>query len=1189
MQKALHEKLIFITRISLLPLLLFTGFLLLANTDNAAGQEILEKRVSIHIKRGSLRDVLSQLEQQAEIKFLFQSQLVPADDKVTINAVQEKLGSLLDKLLGSRKIKFEADGNQIILTKKTSTISDASDAQTLSQGSSILVSGVIVDESKQPLPGVNVLIKDTNTGTTSDVDGRYSITVPGANDILTFSFIGYVTQELAVGNRTTIDVSLVEDIATLNEVLVVGYGTQKKSDIISSISSIEASDLTVRATANFESGLQGLAAGVNVQSQSGSPGAPVKVLIRGTNSINLSTDPLYIIDGMPISMGSSGLGSSNISPMSLINQSDIESIQILKDAAATSIYGSRGSNGVIIVTTKSGKKGEGSVQLNYSTGFSKLTRTPSDVGFANTQEWFQIMDKAYQNSSANTESFEMDQYYNNVPLANISLASPQLTRQQAEAINTNWYDELFRLGTFQNINLSASQGTENTSFYISGNYRKDNGVQSNNSLERFTIRTNLDFTPSKDLTISTKLTFGYTKNDQRESGITSISVDALPWLPIYELDNPNRYYNAYTQSNAVAVRDSENLLDQVQQYRGLGGVSLNYRLPFIKGLSLRSELSGDILQSNRVNWRSGDIRTNADKDKPESAAYEEAVTFTAMNYNAYANFDRSFGEHTLTLLGGVEATRSFQYLRAINGTGLNGRYQELGLPTTSSGQGQKGYERYLLGYFGRANYKFKDRYLAGISLRRDGSSVFTTENRWGTFVAFSAGWIISEERFMSFLNGTFLKIRGSYGETGNQNIPANLNVVQYNNNIRPITYGSKDIKGVNGTVPINIAVNNLKWESTKSTDVGLDFGFFNNRLNGSVAYYHRFVDGMLLQAGLPYSAGVSSSQDILFGQGSYDKLSTIWGNFGDMVNSGYELELHSVNYDKNGLKWTTDFNIGLNRNEIRKLTSDIDQSGGGLENVYQNSISRKGDRRAVWYIADYAGVDPVTGVPMIYERDAEAFAANGSTQRSKKSNGENVMLPATVTNIRANRFYQEGKSGDPKYQGGINNMLQYKGFDFSFMVAFSGGNYILDYDRQQATIVNPTHVILKEVGEESWKAPGDVVKYPQLRARYTYKYNGQLVAGFSGSDSYHNGFLYKGDFMRLRNVQLGYTLPGAVVDKLKVKSAHLYVSGANLFTKTNYPGFDPESAGAANTPGFVYYANAIPQLKAITFGVDIKF
>lgn len=1182
MKNRAHEKWVFIMKVSFIQLILISFLFTLAQAASVNGQEVLNKRISINISKVSLRDALVELEQVAGIKFVYYSQLLSDKEIDNVQVNQEKLGVVLDRILTPHQIKFEVEGEQIVLTRKI--VGDKVKIGVLPQvdkeNVEHVVSGTVFDDFNQPLPGVNVIIKGTSVGTTTDVDGAYSLSVPDNDAILVFSFIGYKSQEILAGEKSKIDVVMEADISTLGEIVVTGYGTTKKADIISSVSSINSEDLTVRATPNFESGLQGLAAGVSVQSQSGSPGAPVRILIRGTNSINLSTDPLYIVDGMPINVNSGGVGSSNLSPMALINQNDIENIEILKDAAATAIYGSRGSNGVILITTKSGKKGVGSVNVNYATGISQLTRNPEDIGYANTTEWFKALDEAYINDTGSPMSDDLSEYYTRVPMATIPLASPQLDRDQAATIQTDWYDQLFQRGSFHDLNVSTSKGTENTAFYISGNYRKDNGVQTNNDLDRVTLRTNLDFTPTKSLTVNSKMTFGYTRNNQRNSGITSIAVNALPWFPVYEIDNATRYYNAYTGSNPVAVSDPNNYLNKVEQYRGLGGVSVIYRPSFVSGLSIRSELSADIIQSNRVEWVGGDIRTDPTNTKPEAAATEESVTFTGVNYNIYSNYDKTFGRHSISAVAGVEATRSFQYIRSVYGTGLIGKYQEIGSPNNLIRiRGQKEYERYLLGYFGRANYKYNDRYLLGISLRRDGSSVFTEANRWGTFVALSAGWILSEENFMSFLDdGVFLKLRGSYGETGNQNIPPNLDVVQYNQN--PVVYGSTEIQGVNGTVPINIAVNNLQWETTRSSDIGLDFGFFNNRLNGSIAYYHRFVDGMLLEAPLPYSTGVSSNQDLLIGQGSYNRTSSIWGNFGDMINSGLEIELFSTIYDKNGLKWTANLNVAFNRNEIQKLTESVDETGGGFVNVYGNAISRKGDRRAVWFIADYAGVDPQTGRPMIYALDTEVYAATGETKRKKNNVGEDVLIAATNQNIRNNRFYQEGKSGDPKYQGGISSTLQYKGFDFSFLLAFSGGNYILDYDRQQSTVVNPTRNLLREVYDNSWRAVGDVAKYPRLLPQ---------LGDYSWAESYHNGFLYKGDFLRLRNIQAGYTLKQDVSQRIGIKSARFYVSAANLFTVADYPGYDPEGTGTSSVPGFVYYANAIPQLRSFTLGMEFKF
>jgi hypothetical protein len=432
--------------------------------------------------------------------------------------------------------------------------------------------------------------------------------------------------------------------------------------------------------------------------------------------------------------------------------------------------------------------------------------------------------------------------------------------------------------------------------------------------------------------------------------------------------------------------------------------------------------------------------------------------------------------------------------------------------------------------------------------------------------------VLSDEQFMSFLGkSTFLKLRGSYGETGNQNVQSGLDVVNYNGSL---VFGSQSIQGVNGTMPINLAVGDLTWESTKSTDVGIDFGFLENRINGSVAYYHRLVYDMLLPAPVPVSAGV-------FG-GPYDfETNAIMSNIGNLVNSGLELELHSVNINTNGFRWTTDFNISFNKNVIQSLTPEADQGGKGI--VSETTVSRKDNIRGEWFVADYAGVDRATGVPMIYALDKEEYDLTGNTIRLKDKSGIDSLIYATTTNIRGNRFYQVGKSADPKYYGGLTNTFTYKGFDFGFMFAFSGGNYILDYDRQLAAVPSETRILLKELYDNSWKQVGDVAKYPLLTARGTFIIGGVANSDFGDSYVYHNRELYKGDFIRLRNVTLGYTIPSAITRKIKMQNMRVYINATNLLTFTQYPGFDPEGAG------LIYYANTIPQVKSFIFGLNLNF
>ena len=1141
-------------------IILLLTFVLLFGAGEASAQD--KEKITLKIENASYAQIFKAIEKQSRYLFFYNDEISNQDQKFSINEKNVSIEQLLEVVLKNSDLTYKMIEENIVITNKSAIKEKKT------------IKGKVTDESDNSgIVGATVLLKGTLTGVTTDVEGNFSIEIeePQAS-VLEISMIGYAKKLVYIRGSESIKVSLSVSTEEIDEVVVVGYGTQKKRDVIGSVSTINMTELKSKSVNTFDAGLQGIAAGVSVMSQSGAPGAASIIKIRGTNSINSSTDPLWIIDGMPVYSSPNGLGSSNLNPMSLINPNDIESIQVLKDAAATSIYGSRASNGIIIVTTKNGKKGVGNTSFNYTTGFSSLTRTPEDVGYVNTTEWFKLMDEAYMNSSGT--NFSINDYYRFSPQA-----YTQISREQAQNINTNWYNELFRTATFSEYNLSSSQGYEKGSFYISGNYRKDKGVQMNNDLERFSFRSNVTFNPSKNLTVGAKINFSASKNEKRNSGITSIVTYALPWFPVYNPENTNQYFNAYTGANPAALSDPLNRRNNVEQLRGIGVLSLNYTVANVKGLSFRSELSADVIQSNLVDWESREIWLNG-AQKPTARASEESVTFNSYNYNDFGTYDKTLINHSFTLVVGAEATRTSQYSRNLRGEGLIGKYQEIGTPNVLNQiYGGKNNERYLLGYFGRMDYKLKDRYLFGLSARQDGTSAFTQSYRWGTFLAASAGWIITEENFARFLgNNTFLKIRGSYGETGNQNVPSGLDVINYNGNS---PYGSKDILGVNGTVPVNLLVSNLTWESTKSADLGIDFGLMKNKINGSLAYYRRLVYGMLLPAPVPVSAGVGS-QDLDFTRSVYDiTTNRIWSNVGNMVNSGFEIELHSVNYNKNGLKWTTDFNISLNKNIIQSLTDEADRSGKGIIN--NTSVSRKGQRRYEWFIADYAGVSRLTGIPMIYALDKAKYEQSGATERLKDRSGKDSLIIATRTNINANRFYQKGKSADPKFYGGLTNTFNYKGFDLSVLVSFSGGNYILDYDRQLATVPSENRMVLKELYDNSWRQIGEVAKYPQLRTRGTFIVNGVANSDFGDSDVFHNRELYKGDFIRLRNIQLGYSLSPKTLNKIQMQGLRIYASASNLFTLTEYPGFDPEGAG------LVYYSSAIPQLKSIMFGIDVKF
>ncbi|HKJ79783.1 MAG TPA: SusC/RagA family TonB-linked outer membrane protein, partial [Prolixibacteraceae bacterium] len=620
------------------------------------------------------------------------------------------------------------------------------------------ISGMVTDNGGEPIPGVTVLVKGTQVGTVTNSDGNYSVNVPNENNTLVFSFVGMKTEEREIGNQTTINVEMQTESVNLDEMVVVAYGTQKKRDIIGSVSSVKSDELNRIPSASFDQALQGMATGVQVSSSSGVPGAPVDIKIRGLSSISSGTDPLWIVDGMPIYSGG-GLertqGSTGQSPMSMINPNDIESIEVLKDAAATAIYGSRASNGVIIITTKQGAKGKGSTTIDYKYGISDLVRKADDIGFANTTEWFDLVETARRNSNNGEENL----FRPNDILAFFPEPRMELNRAEALTVNTDWFDEILQIGNFQEVNLSSTRGFDKGSFYVSTSYRKDVSVLKSNEFERFSGRVNIDFEPVNNFKVASRLSFSYTNNDRvktavggavgqssggTQGGFGRANRQTLPWFPVYDNSFSHGYWNPRSGNNLVAGIDKDLTIDQVKNYRSIGGLFFEYVIPFIEGLSLKSDVTYDFIQNNSVFWITGVLREEG------SYASEQAVTRLSYNYNLYGSFNRQFGEnHFLTAVAGTEAQRTSAYTRRLEGQDLKGTYKQIGTPDEMLSMfGGLGGEKYLQAYFGRADYKFMDRYLLGTSFRRDGISNFEPDYRWGTFASVSAGWILTEENFL---------------------------------------------------------------------------------------------------------------------------------------------------------------------------------------------------------------------------------------------------------------------------------------------------------------------------------------------------------------------------------------------------------------------------------------------------------
>jgi len=1041
-----------------------------------------------------------------------------------------------------------------------------------------------------PIEGASILEKGTTNGTTSDANGEFIINVR-SGAILQISFVGMLPEEIAVTGFDPVRVMLFPSMETLEEFVVIGYGTRKRRDIIGSVASVSGDELSALPSASITSALQGRAAGVNVTNSSGVPGSQVNIRIRGESSISINTAPLWIIDGMPVYSGGGlekTIGSTSQDPMSMFNINDIESIEVLKDAAATAIYGSRGSNGVIIVTTKSGKKGKGSTNINYTTGLTSLNRTPEDIGFTNTTQWFSLVDQARTNSGlAPFDPFDITKFYVDQPVAH-------LTRQQAMNINTDWFDQILRTGSYQDINVSSSRGSDNGSFYLSLNYNNTESVLKENYFNRFSSRANFDFKPLTHLTVGSRLNFSYTENTRvaqqvggavgrggggANAGWGNANRTSLPWFPVYNASHPSGYWNPMSGANLLASLDPANHHDVVEQYRFLGNMFLDYQVPLIDGLRIRSEFSVDFIQNNSVYWVTGFLREQG------SYASDRAATFKSYNYNVYANYNKTFLEmHNIAATFGAEWQTMGRYIRDMAGQNLQGTYRQLGNPADYlemfAGLNN---EEYLMGYIGRFDYKLKDRYLAGVSLRRDGSSKFRAEQRWEIFPAYSLGWIISDEPFFNYSWAEMIKFRGSFGRTGNKDIPSNLFVTNFTNN-RQDRYGDATL--IPGSSRIgNLGTPTLTWETTNSYDVGFDFGLFRNRISGSVAWYMQDIDDLLLFSILPISSGVSG----------------IWNNIGNMRNYGWEYSLNTVNIDKRDRKfrWSTDFNFSTNNNRVLALTPQLDRDGRGVQSG--NNLSVKDGRLWAWFIADYAGVDPDKGVEMIWEIDFQHWQQTGETVKTGRK------VPATSSNLQRNRFIHEDKTRVPTFTGGLTNKFELGGLDINFLFTFAGGHYIYDYEEQRTTMVQYGQVLLRNymIGN-TWTQPGDDAKYPQLTWDSQYKWgwdvdapnpewtgdpsspmakgywvggpNNAQTYGYNNETSYYSKYLYRGDYIRLQNLEIGYRFANTLTSRMGLSSLRVHAAGSNLWLWTReYKGWDPESGGGVLPPLRVFSAGVTAQ------------
>lgn len=1143
----------------------FSMSLLFASSGIAQVKSIEKIQVNLTLENSSIKDAFDAIESKTGFNFVYTNQELRDVAAVSVNGTLSLYAVLVDfsKQTG---LKFKQINQNIHVRKGNGEITQTA-VESFSD-SQETVTGRVVDGSGLALPGVSVIEKGTTNGTVTDLDGDFSLDVASAESVLTFSFVGMVTQEFEVGNRRTFEISLQDDAKSLEEVVVVGYGNQLKREVTGNIATVEGDDLIKVQAPSFDAALQGRAAGVQVNQASGAPGAPSRILIRGTSSISAGSEPLIVVDGFPLTQELSGQGGVN-SFMS-INPADIEEIQILKDAAATAIYGSRGANGVILVTTKSGKQGQSSINFNYSLG---VQQPANMVELARGQQWLDMVDGAFANDGF-TRPWD--------PVVDGGLVSSfvedpnnYLTREMVEnnARNggTDWLDPLWRQGSVEDINISATKGTERSSYFLSLRYQDHKGLMNEQRLRTYGLRANLDFEVAKNFTAGLRSNLNYFENQQGQlGGSNEANPDggradrgnrggygaaiggAVPVLPVFVDDGS--YFDPLGGRNPIVANLPANWRDRAENFRNITNLFLEYRP--LEGLSIRAEGAVDTWYTKSTYHASDAIRISR---------YGEVgnTLRNNINLNAYATYSKKINEHSFTVVGGLERQRRNFFRTDARAENLVSSDFNIGetagedVITLVTGTFP---EFRIQSYFARVNYSFKDKYFAMASFRSDGASVFGRENRFGQFPAISGGWIISEEDFASDLGAlSFLKLRASFGRTGNADIP---NVLE-NQYVTWPRYSDGS-----GIVQSVIGVPDIQWEEINTLDASLDYEFFEGRISGTLGFYQQDVNNMLLLNPIP------PSQGILLGS------SSIWANIGNLRNRGTEISLNTVNINSpSGFVWKSSFNLTLIRDEVMSLVPELDQNNLGI--VQGATITRAGSRLGTYFMAEHAFIDPETGYEFIYEINQDLFNETGIIEKT----GETIL--ATPAATQQNRVELEGKSGLPTYFGGFQNTVAYKGLELTVFLSFQGGNYIYDGNR---VAVSGGFNFREDLDGRVWTPENTNAELPRQSLLNRTRENEPLAG--PGSTSL---YLQDGSFVRLRNVQLSYSLPASLISKARIKNARVFVNATNLLTFTGYDGFDPEIARIDGNSqnrnllqGFVG-GNPFPQLRTITGGLSFTF
>jgi len=1144
--------------------------LLLALSSMATISFAQTVRLTIDADKPNLKEAIMEIKKQTEFDFLYNKEIELLYNKAnTTRKVEDgTIEEVLNQLFKGTDIHYQIINKTITLTASPSSKSEAKG----NQQQHIVIRGKVSDESGTPIAGANIVVKGRANGVVSDSNGSYSVTIPGDEAVLVYSYIGYVAREITVGKQREINVVLAEDTQLLDEVVAVGYGTASKKKLTTAVASLKAEKLQELPITNIGDAFAGQMAGITAENGTGAPGAAPVIRIRGYGSINAGSEPLYVIDGV---MATS-------SQFATLNPKSIESIDVLKDAAAGAIYGSRAGNGVIVVTTKKGKYGDAIFSANATLGIQQLEKK---VDVLNTSEWLTLVKEAYSN-----EGLALPSFYDQ-PLSSYA--------------NTNWQDEIYRNSTYQNYQVSASGGSEKVKYYIDGNVLDNEGIMITTSSKTYSSNGSFDLTLKPRLKMGLSYSASHKKERKNESiggaghqtggygiagGIIQQSLWMPPIMPVYEANgdygqtwqkefmpylnfgfanpvaNLNETHDDYSWNQALA--------HGYLAYEPIDGLTLNAGISVIADAFRREYYVSPYLAGG-----GGSIDANFSNPAYDKmvAGQQNGMT-SSWTSELYANYKKEFDEHSIDLTGGYSAqyfgikntaARSSANDRgsanAINPIPPFNNYYQPSINGAALVLGSDSYnENTFESVFARLTYSFKDRYIFMGSIRRDGSSKFAPDNRYGNFPALSLAWRMSEEDFIqkiSWIND--LKLRASYGVSGNDQFGnyAWQGQVTYNN---LYTYGLIDA-GAAGTgkalVPSSVENRNLKWETNAQTNVGVDISLLNSRINLTADYFVRKTKDMLLYRSLPTENGIASS---------------IFDNIGNMTNKGLELALNTVNVSTKDFTWSTNFSF----TKIKNTVDEVFTSSGYIPYNANDFLTSSGFESAI-RIVEGEPMFQIYSYKVIGTFETEQQLAELANPAGNSEIGDPIIEDYNKDGVINADDMQRIGNALPDFTYGITSTLRYKNFDLGFIIDGSQGASKIMTATRNASLLRNQENTLKIFYEDRYRQgeTGHSMPIPKVNVTGMRHWN----------ESY---YVQDASFLRIRNITLGYTLPKELCSKMSVSDLRVTFGIQNVHTFTSYPLYNPQSNthnGSSGVAQFGVDDGTYPLARIYSLGLNLNF